>query len=367
MLINAASRLGVDLRIMESTSDCPAYTTAKHFTQGNIQSYEDVIRFGKNLDILSIEIEKVNIKALYDLEKMGVEVYPNPKSLEIIADKGLQKEFYSKSKLPSSPFSLHKDKKSILRYIESGDLSYPFVQKARKDGYDGKGVAIIKSPESHKLMFDVPSVVEAKINIDKEVAIIASRNKSGEIKLFDPVEMIFDSRANLVQLLFAPSNLEQSLLNQLNEMSTQLIRQFNIIGLLAIEYFVTTSGELLINEVAPRPHNSGHHSIEACVTSQFEQHIRAIANLPLGDPSLIGSAVMINLLGTKEHTGRPKIEHQNEIFKTEGAHMHWYGKNETKPFRKMGHITVTNPSLNVALEKAKFLYQKIKVVSDDRI
>jgi 5-(carboxyamino)imidazole ribonucleotide synthase len=313
--------------------------------------------------VVSIEIEHVNIDALYELEKRGVEVYPQPKVLEMIQDKGLQKEFYRQNGFPTSSFQLVNDKSELLSKIKSGAITIPFVQKLRKGGYDGKGVLIVQSITDLENLFDAPSVIEDLVPIQKEIAVIGARNKAGIFRAFPPVEMEFNPSANLVEFLSCPASISKTLSHQATSIVEALMQTSNLVGLLAVEFFMTQSGTLLINEIAPRPHNSGHHTIESCSTSQFEQHLRSILNLPLGNTELLSPSIMLNLLGAEGYQGSPIYEGIEKVLEIDGVHVHLYGKSMTKPFRKMGHVTITAPTLDQARDRARMVKALLKVVA----
>lgn len=363
MLCSAAAPLHLHTYTLEPADDCPASVVCKNITKGAFTDYDTVYRFGQQMDVITIEIEKVNVAALLQLQKEGKEIHPHPQALQIIQDKGLQKQFYKKHGLKTSGFELYENKQYVFDAIENGQLHYPFVQKSRKDGYDGKGVAVINTPIDLSLLLEGPCVVEEKINFSKELSVIAARDHSGNVKCFDIVEMVFDEKANLVTLLLCPANIDSDVAKKAEELAIKTITAFNIIGLLAVELFLDANNELYINEVAPRPHNSGHHTIEACVTSQYEQHLRAILGLPLGSTQVIMPSVMINLLGEKGYSGDVIYEGLEECLEIEGAKFHIYGKAQTKPFRKMGHVTIIDSSAENALKKATFIQEKLKVIA----
>jgi 5-(carboxyamino)imidazole ribonucleotide synthase len=363
MLCQAGSRLGLHLYILENNPECPAAAVCPKITIGDITLYDDVVNFGKDKDVITIEIENINTDALYELEARGVKVYPQPKVLEIIKDKGLQKNYYQANDFPTSPFRLFADAGEIQRAIVDGDLQYPFVQKSRTEGYDGRGVSVIRSEKDLDFLLDTASVVEDLVHIDKEISVIIARNDSGQLKSFPVVEMDFHPTANLVENLFCPSQLDEESLREASNIAGALAEKLGIVGLLAVEMFMDTSGHILINEIAPRPHNSGHHTIEACVTSQYEQHLRAILNLPLGDTTLIRPAVMVNLLGEPNYAGKAVYQGLNEILNISGVYPHIYGKKETRPYRKMGHVTVTAEHIEEARRKAEFVRKTFKVTA----
>ena len=360
MFIQEATNFDVNVYILEQGDSSPASSSSYHYTNGDITNYEDVYNFGKDKNVLTIEIENVNIKALYQLESEGIKVYPQPKIIEMIQDKGAQKAFYAQHKIPTAPYYLIENRNEISSYI----TELPFMQKMRVGGYDGKGVMILKNETDILNSFDAPSVLETFIDFDKELSVIVSRNANGEIKSFPLVEQEFNMEANLVEFLFSPANVSEEIDKAAKQIAENLAEKLNLVGLLAVELFLTKSGELLVNEMAPRPHNSGHHTIEGNCTSQFEQHLRAILNLPLGQTDIILPSVMINLLGAKGFSGPVKYEGLTEVLAMPGVTPHIYGKSDTKPFRKMGHVTVINASLEAAKEIAQTIKTKIKVVSE---
>jgi len=363
MLCQAASSWHVDTFLMESTIKCPAAFIPHHFVEGDITKMEDVVDFGKHLDFLTIEIENVSIEGLKALEEKGVNVYPTAKTLNLIKDKAIQNDFYEEQEIASPPYKKYEDIASIREAISNAEIAFPFVQKLRTDGYDGRGVQIIRSKEDLNKLLTGKSIVEEAIDIKKELAMVVARSKKGEIKTYDPVEMVFHPEANLVEFLQSPAEISQSITKEMVSISEKIISALGHSGILAIEFFLDNEEKLWVNEMAPRPHNSGHHTIEACSCSQYEQLIRAILNLPLGDTELNKAAVMINLLGEEGYQGVPVIEGLEEVMQTPGAHLHWYGKKQTRPHRKMGHITCTADKLEEARKKANRLRQIVKVKS----
>ena len=360
MFIQEATNFDVKVYILEKGPASPASSSSHQFTEGDITDYNDVYQFGKDKDVVTIEIENVNIKALYQLEAEGVKVYPQPEIIEMIQDKGAQKEFYTKHQIPTAPFYLVENKNEISSYI----TELPFMQKMRVGGYDGKGVVALKDENDILNSFDAPSVLEKFVDFDKELSVIVARNSSGEIKSFPIVEQEFNAEANLVEFLFSPASVSDDVRQKGRAIAEDIAKKLSLVGLLAVELFLTKSGDLLVNEIAPRPHNSGHHTIEGNFTSQFEQHLRSILNLPLGHTEIIIPSVMINLLGEKGYIGKAKYEGMDTILALPGVTPHIYGKSETKPFRKMGHITVINPSLEKAKQLAHQVKDTIKVISE---
>lgn len=363
MLVLAASNWNVKTYVLDKDDHCPASSSCTFFFKGDQLSYDDVYRFGQLVDVLTLELENVNIDALKKLRQEGKRIYPDPDKLEIIQDKGLQKQFYEKIKVPSSLFSLFNSKQEIISVVESGELPVPFVQKLRNGGYDGRGVSIIHSKENLSNLLEGASVIEELVDIDKEISAIVARNERGEVRCHPTVEMEFNPEANLVEKLICPSTLPGEIENEAEDIAIKIITELDFYGLLAVEMFVDKNNKIWVNEIAPRPHNSGHHTIESAITSQFEQLLRAIFNLPLGRTKLKMPAVMINLLGEPGYEGKVRYEGLTECMAVEGVKIHLYGKKITKPFRKMGHVTVLAPTIDEAKSKADFVKQKMKVVS----
>ncbi len=363
MLCEAASAWDWKTAVLDESHDFPAGKIAHRFTEGDFTKYEDVLAFGKTVDVLTIEIEKVNLEALIELEKMGKIVHPSPAALRIIRDKALQKQFFIDQGLPTAEQFLFDSRESLLEEFHAGKITIPFVQKVRSGGYDGRGVAIIRKEEDLALLLEGPCLVEAMVDIETEVSVIAVRNENGEIKTFPPVAMAFHPEANLVEYLYCPSGLGPALELEATQIAQAAIESLEMSGLLAVELFLTTDGDWLINEVAPRPHNSGHHTIECCSVSQFQQHLLAICNLPLIDPQLLQPAVMINLLGEEGYTGPVKYIGIEQALRLGSVYVHLYGKETTKPFRKMGHVTVSNRNVSSAIKTANFIKDQIKVIA----
>lgn len=339
MLCQAAMPLHLNIHILDKESSMPAASYAS-FHQGDFTNYDDVLEFGREMDIITIEIEKVNLEALIELENLGKTVIPSSSVVRTIRDKGLQKRFYSEHDFPTSAYELYDDRHAVWSGIMSGDITYPFVQKARRGGYDGRGVAVIRSEEDLPKLIDTPSVVEELVDIEKEISIIVARNQRGEMTTFPAVEMEFEPEANLVKFLFSPATVDQEMLAEASTLCKSVAEKMDMTGLLAVELFLDKTGKWLINEAAPRPHNSGHHTIEGCNCSQFDLHIRCLLDLAMPTILLHNSVAMINVLGAPGYQGKPLIEGFDELSKMENVYWHWYGKSETRPMRKMGHITV---------------------------
>lgn len=363
MLCEAASPWDWKVAVLDKHPDDPAAGIAHRFTEGDFTNYDDVLRFGQTVDIITIEIEKVNLEALFELQEMGKIVHPSPHALKIIRDKADQKQFFLDQGLPGTEQELYENKASILSAVQNRSLDFPFVQKLRSGGYDGRGVAIVKSEEELSLLLEGPSLIEPLVEIEAEVSVIAARNQGGEIKTFPPVAMSFHPEANLVEYLYCPSGLGPALELEATQIAQAAIESLDLCGLLAVEMFLTTDGDWLINEVAPRPHNSGHHTIECCNVSQFQQHLLAICNLPLIDPQLHFPAVMVNILGEEGFEGPAKYQGVEQALRLGNVFVHLYGKRLTKPFRKMGHITVANRNINRAIKTANFIKDQVKVIA----
>jgi len=353
MFIQEAINYNIDVHIMENDENAPSANLATTFTKGEITNYEDVLAFGKNLNVLTVEIENVNIEALYELERIGVKVFPQARVLEIIKDKGVQKEFYKNNQIPSSDF---------FYFSKNEEISLPCVQKIRTGGYDGQGVKIIRSKSDLKNLFSEPSIIEELIPFEKELSVIVARNESGQTAVYQTVECQFNE-ANLVEFLFSPAEIAPEIEKQATDLALDVINKLEMIGILAVELFLTADGKLYVNEVAPRPHNSGHQTIECNISSQFEQHLRAILDLPLGSTDIIQNGVMINLLGETDYSGNAIYQGLEDIISIPGVHVHLYGKLTTKPNRKMGHVTVTNSSMSEAKRVAKIVKSKLKIIA----
>lgn len=363
MLCQAGSRLGLKLKVMDADTSFPCATVCPDFVCGDIRDYDDVLAFGHAVDIITVEIEDVNIRALETLESLGKSVYPQPAVLKVIKDKGLQKMFYEASGLPSAAFSLYKDKATIMQMLDSGNLNPPFVQKLRTGGYDGRGVQIVKNREDISSLMEGPSVIEELADVEKEISVIAARNEMGEMAVYDAAEMEFHAGANLAECIFSPSGIDAHTADTAAALARETAERLGIVGLLAVEMFVTKDGNVVVNEAAPRPHNSGHHTIEACITSQYEMHLRAILGLPLGSTEQLLPAVTVNLLGEAGYSGPAKYTGLEDALALPGVHPHLYGKKETRPFRKMGHVTITDRELQKALNTAKKIKEFIKIIS----
>jgi len=363
MLIQEASKWDVETYVMDPDERGPSSQIATVFVKGDRFNYDDVYQFGKMVDVLTFEIESINVEALKALKKEGLYIVPDPNILELIQDKGIQKDFYAKHKIPTSPYQLLHDKTALIQAIKDDKIQFPFVQKLRTGGYDGRGVVVINSQSEINQILEGPSVIEPKVSIQKEIAVIVARNAKGETKCFPSVEMIFDPVANLVDNLMCPADITTNQEREAAEIASKLANEMQLQGLLAVEFFIDQNGGVMVNEAAPRPHNSGHHTIESVVTSQYEQHLRAVLNLPLGAVDIMLPAVMVNLLGSPGHDGPVQYNGLEACMGIEGVNVHIYGKKETRPMRKMGHVTIVDQNLENALKKAEEVKNKLKVIS----
>lgn len=363
MLAIEAANWHLPIYILDQDHQFPAVPYAPFFQAGDFKNFDDVIQFGKKVDILTIEIEQINVDALFYLEKEGVKVYPKPSTVQVIQDKGLQKMFYQERDIPTAGFQLFNDEKEIKEALKNKQIAFPFVQKSRKDGYDGKGVEVVSNENDLINLLDCPSIIEERINIKTEISIIVARSASGELLHYEPVEQHFNQAANLVSYLICPAELEKSTLSKMNEIASLIAIDLDLVGLLAIEFFLDTNNDIFVNEVAPRPHNSGHHTQNSCETSQFEQHLRAILDLPLGSTRQHSIGAMVNIIGEPGYAGKTNYIGIEECLKIDGVHLHLYGKLETRPFRKMGHINIADKDRKKVLENIEKIKSTLRVIS----
>ncbi len=359
MLIQQAINYNVTIKVLDPDKDAPCRKICDEFVLGSLSDFDTVYNFGKKVDLLTIEIEKVNVDALEQLEREGVVVYPQPRVIRLIQDKGLQKQFFKENNIPTAPFQVI----SSLKQLEESHFKFPYIQKLRRDGYDGKGVYKLIDQSYLKNAFTEPSLIEELIDFEKEIGIIVARNERGEVKTFPLVEMEFNPDVNLVEYLISPSTLSFQIQQEAAEIATKIAVDLKIIGLLAVEMFLDKNGNILVNELAPRPHNSGHQTIEGNIVSQFEQHLRAIFNQPLGDTTCLTNAIMINVLGSKGFEGPAIYQGIDKLLQISGVYIHLYGKALTKPFRKMGHVTIVDQDREKAIQKASLVQETLKVVS----
>lgn len=360
MLLQAAIDWNLRVHVLDPDAEAPCRHLCTQFTQGALTDYDTVYRFGQAVDVLTIEIERVNVDALDALERAGKRVFPQPSVIRLIQDKRLQKQFYRDHDLPTADFILTETRADVARV--DADF-FPAFHKLGRDGYDGRGVQRIATLDDAERAFDAPGVLEQAVDFDKELAVIVARNEQGDVKTFPTVEMVFHPELNLVEYLFAPAEISDQINQRAQDIARRTADAFGIVGLLAVELFLDKQGNVLINEVAPRPHNSGHHTIRANVTSQFEQHWRAILNYPLGDTTAYQPAAMVNLLGEAGHTGPAVYEGLEELLARPGVFPFFYGKALTKPFRKMGHVTVMDADMERLREKVADVKAGIRVVT----
>jgi 5-(carboxyamino)imidazole ribonucleotide synthase len=363
MLLTTTRQWDLTTHVMDPSPEAPARIGCNHFTQGDLMEYQDVLDFGKKVDLLTIEIENINTKALAELEKQGVKVYPQAAVLELIQNKCKQKEFYQKKGIPTAPFQVFNSKEALKDAVVRGRVSFPFVWKSAAMGYDGFGVQIIRSNQDLETVSEGGCMAEDLVAIEKEIGVIVCRSVSGETVSYPSVEMEFHPTANQVEFVLSPARISKKIEEKAREVALEVSKAYQHVGLLAVELFLTKEGEIWVNEVAPRPHNSGHYSIEAAYTSQFEQHIRALLDLPLGNPENKVAGVMVNLVGAEGHQGPVYYKNMEHILAIEGVCPHIYGKKETRPFRKMGHITIVNKNLETARQIAAQVKETIEVIS----
>jgi 5-(carboxyamino)imidazole ribonucleotide synthase len=359
MLIQSGIDFNIPFAILDPDAHAPCASLAE-FHVGKLTDFDTVMQFGSACDIITIEIENVNTAALKELARQGKKVYPQPEVIELIQDKRTQKRFYQAHNIPTAEFILTENAEDV----KANRNFIPAVNKLGKEGYDGRGVQIIRTEKDLDKAFNAPGLLEKLVDFEKEIAVIVARNENGEVKSFPAVEMVFHPEANLVEYLFAPAKLSRPIQSKAEEIASRLIVELNMVGLLAVEMFVTRNGTVLVNEIAPRPHNSGHQTIEGNITSQYEQHLRAILNLPLGETSLVAPSAMVNLLGEEGHHGRAAYAGFEEITSMPGVHVHLYGKKLTKPFRKMGHVTILDNDVESLKKKVNFVKSTLKVISD---
>lgn len=367
MLTVAAHKWDVTTIIMDPSNKCPASKVSRCFEQGDFTDFQTVYEFGKKVDILTIEIEKVNIEALLKLEQEGLVIHPGPSALLKIRDKGVQRTYLHESGIPGPGFQLVTGKEELKNLVANNRLNIPFVQKAATGGYDGRGVKIVKNENDLNDLLEGKALVEELVDIDKEISVIAARGLNGEVTCFPPVEMVFKKEANLLDYLMSPASITRDQEMRALQLARKTIEKFNMHGLLAVEMFLTKSGKILVNEVAPRPHNSGHHTIEASATSQYEQHLRAILGLSLGPVSQSQFALMANLLGEKDASGKTHYLGLSECISEEGIHIHVYGKKRVSPYRKMGHVTILATTLKEAADKLQFVRETLKITSKEKL
>ena len=363
MMLYETRKFDIHTKILEASNDAPCKIACDEFILGNLMDFDAVYNFGKQVDVLTIEIENINLAALEKLESEGIKVYPPTSALRIIQNKAKQKLFYIDNDIPTAAFSRFAYASEIKDSVENGGLEFPFVWKAAQFGYDGQGVKVVRSMEDVKNLPSGECITEEMIPFKNELAVIVVRNPSGQVVTYPVVEMEFHPEANQVEYVICPARIDKAVAEKAQKVALQVSKKINHIGILAVEMFQTNDDEILVNEVAPRPHNSGHYSIEASYTNQFEQHIRAILDLPLGNTASIVAGIMVNLVGAEGHTGAVVYENIEEIMDMDGVTPHIYGKKQTRPFRKMGHVTIVNQDIDAARIIAQKVKETIKVIS----
>ena len=363
MVLDVSNRWGLKVYVLDSNIECPSSKLCSKFFVGDLMDFDTVVQFGQNVDLITIEIENVNVEALRFLESKGKKVFPQPRVIEIIQDKSKQKEFYIDNEIPTSSFRSCNGIEELKSLISKGEISYPFIWKASKMGYDGYGVNKISDNKSLEKLSDCHCIIEELISIKKEISVMVGLRESGEILNYPVVEMEFNKDSNQVEYILSPAQISQELKIKAEKLACNIAEKFKICGIIAVEMFLTNQDEILVNEVAPRPHNSYHFSIEGSYTSQFEQFLRAILDLPLGSTKILQNSVMVNLVGEKNSKGIVEYKNFDQIIGIEGVNPHIYGKLETKPNRKMGHITIINEDIDIAKTIAKEIKETIIITT----
>ena len=363
MLLYTTRKWDIKTSVLDPKENAPARLACDSFTKGDLTNFQAVYDFGKKVDVLTIEIEKVNVKALEKLSQEGVKVYPQPHVLKTIQNKCLQKKFYMSHNIPTASFEEFKTLNQVKEAVIMGELSFPFVWKSAEMGYDGYGVSIVHSNKEIESLNSGPCLIEELVHVEKELSVIVCSRPQGEMVHYPVVESEFHPTANQVEYVLCPARISGEVAKKAVEVALKTAKAYGQIGLLAVELFLTSDGDILVNEVAPRPHNSGHYSIEASYTCQFEQHIRAVLDLPLGKTASKIAAVMVNLVGKKGYTGPVVYKNIDQVLGIKGVIPHIYGKKETRPFRKMGHVTIIHPKIDTARKMAAQLKETLSVIS----
>lgn len=363
MLLTETRKFDIQTLVLEPNEEAPARYSCNGFYKGSLMDFDTVYQFGKMVNLLTIEIENVNLDALDQLEEEGLPIYPSPKTLRLIQNKGKQKDYYVANNIPTSSHQRFVDLNDLKNAIAKDELEFPFVWKCAQFGYDGNGVKICRSALDLIKLPDVECIAEEMVPFKNELAVIVARSVSGEVKTYPVVEMEFHPEANQVEYVICPARIDEKVAQKAIEVALKVSEAFHHVGLLAVEMFQTADDEILVNEVAPRPHNSGHYSIEASYTSQFENHLRAILNLPLGNTDSKVAGIMVNLVGEEGYSGQVVYENIEKIMAIDGVTPHIYGKRETRPFRKMGHVTIVNEDMAEARRIAEEVKNSIRVIS----
>ena len=363
MLLYETRKYDIQTYVVDPDAEAPCNIAANYFQQGDLMDYETVLEFGRKVNLLTFEIEGVNVDALKQLESEGVIVYPGSGTLEKIQDKSVQKDFYVSNNIPTAPFTKFDSGQEFKKAVDQNRLKLPIVWKSTTGGYDGRGVLVVKNIKDLDQISEGACIAEDLVPFKNELAVIVARNPSGEIKTFPVVEMEFHPTANQVEYVICPARISAEVAEKARKTAEKVSEAFEHVGLMAVEMFLTPDEEILVNEVAPRPHNSGHYSIEASYTNQFEQHLRAILNLPLGNTESKVAGVMVNLSGEEGYEGPVVYDNIEKIMKLKGVSPHIYGKKKTRPFRKMGHVTIVSTDLNEARKIAEEVKSSIRVIS----
>jgi len=363
MLLAETRKFDIQTYVLDPSAEAPSRIACHKFFEGDLMHFDTVYHFGKQVDLLTFEIELVNLDALEQLENEGLPVYPSPKTLRLIQNKGIQKDFYFDKGIPSAIFQKFHSLEALQQTLKNDSIALPFVWKCTEFGYDGNGVKIVRSLADTQNLPDVECIAEQMVPFKNELAVIVCRNVSGEVVTYPVVEMEFQPEANQVEYVVCPARIDEKVAQKATEIALRVSKQFNHVGLLAVEMFQTHDDEILVNEVAPRPHNSGHYSIEASYTSQFENHLRAILDLPLGNTAGKVAGIMVNLVGAEGFSGDVVYENIEKILSIGGVTPHIYGKKQTRPFRKMGHVTIVNEDMAEARKIAEEVKNTIRVVS----
>lgn len=363
MLLSETRKFDIHTHVLDPSDEAPCAISCDKFYQGDLMDFDTVYEFGKKVDVLTFEIEHVNLEALEKLQSEGIRVYPSPQTLKLIQNKGVQKDFYAKNNIPTAGYTKFETLASLKTAVSSKQIELPFIWKSTRFGYDGNGVKVIRTITDLETLDDSECIAEDMIAFKNELAVIVARNPSGEIRTYPVVEMEFHPEANQVEYVICPARIDAKVAEKARALALLVSEKFNHVGLLAVEMFQTQNDDILINEVAPRPHNSGHYSIEASYTSQFEQHLRAILDLPLGNTNSKAAGIMVNLVGEEGFSGNVIYENIEKILAVDGVTPHIYGKKQTRPFRKMGHVTIVNEDISEARKIAEQVKKTIRVIA----
>ncbi len=363
MLLYDTRKFDIYTCVLDPSAEAPSRLACDEFTVGDLLDYDTVVNFGRKVNVITIEIENVNVDALETLEDEGIKVFPSSKMLRTIQNKGTQKLFYRDNNIPTANFSRFAYTSEIDEAVENGGLSYPFVWKSARFGYDGTGVKVVKQVSDLEHLPNVECITEDLIPFKNELAVIVARNEKGDLKTYPVVEMEFHPEANQVEYVICPARIPDAIAKKAELVALKTAKAFEHVGLLAVEMFQTETDDIIVNEVAPRPHNSGHYSIEASYTSQFEQHLRCVLGLPLGNTQSKVAGVMVNLVGAENYTGNVLYKNIEKILAMNGVTPHIYGKKQTRPFRKMGHVTIVNEDIAIARDVAEKVKNTIEVIS----